>query len=52
MTRYKINEPLLFNYIKDALTIDNKDNFDMNNINNFNALKPLFISFNYILHGF
>ena len=41
--RYKINEPLLFNYIKDALTIDNKDNFDMNNINNFNALKPLFI---------
>ena len=43
MTRYKINEPLLFNYIKDALTIDNKDNFDMNIINNFNILKPLFI---------
>ena len=41
--RYKINEPLLFNYIKDALTIDNKDNFDMNIINNFNILKPLFI---------
>ena len=43
MTRYKINEPLLFNYIKDALTIDNKDNFDMNIINNFNILKPLFL---------
>ena len=41
--RYKINESLLFNYVKDSSAIDNKDNFDMNNINNFNILKPLFI---------
>ena len=41
--RYKINEPLLFNYISNSLTTENKDNFDMNIINKFNILKPLFI---------
>ena len=36
MTRYEINEPLLFNYVKESLTIENKDNSDMNIMNNFN----------------
>ena len=43
MTRYEINEPLLFNYVKESLTIENKDNSDMNIMNNFNISKPLFI---------
>ena len=34
MARHKINEPLLFNYIKEVLTINNIDNFDMNIISN------------------
>ena len=43
MTRYAINEPLLFNYVKESLTIENKDNSNMNIMNNFNISKPLFI---------
>ena len=36
--RYEISESLLFHYMRDSLTIENKDNFDMNIINNSNIL--------------
>ena len=42
MTRYYINEQNLYNYIKNNLTNENKNYFDMSLINKFNILKPLF----------